>query len=87
MCKFQELNGLELGKNYLSDEECARFVSTIASDLKSEVYRYIRDSRFVLILSDGSTDEVIFEEIVYARYIKHGKPVTNQVRVQLPELH
>ena len=43
MCKFQQLNGLELGENYLSDKVCARFVSTIASDLKSEVYRYIRD--------------------------------------------
>ena len=43
MCKFQQLNGLELGENYLSDKACARFVSTIASDLKSEVYRYIRD--------------------------------------------
>ena len=39
MCKLQELNGLELGENYLS----ARFASTIASDLKSEVYRYILD--------------------------------------------
>ena len=55
MCKFQELNGLELGKNYLSDKACARFVS----DLKSEVYRYIHDSRFVSILSDGSTDKGI----------------------------
>ena len=38
MCKFQQLNGLELGENYLSDKVCARL-----SDLKSEVYRYIRD--------------------------------------------
>ena len=43
MCKLHKLNGLELGENYLSDKACARFVSTIASDLKSEVYRYIRD--------------------------------------------
>ena len=68
MYKLQELNGLELGENYLSDKGCVRFVSTIASDLKSEVYHYIRGSRFVSILSDGSTDKVILEEeMVYAR--------------------
>ena len=43
MCKLHELNDLELGENDLRDKACARFVSTIASDLKSEVYRYIRD--------------------------------------------
>ena len=37
MCKLQELNGLELGENYLSDKACARFISTISSDLKREV--------------------------------------------------
>ena len=81
MCKLQELNGLEMGENYLSDKGCVRFVSTIASDLKSEVYRHIRDSRCVSILSDGSTDKgILEEEIVYARHIKHGKPVTNLVK-------
>ena len=83
MCKLQQLDGLELGENYLSDMACARFVFTIASDLKSD--RYICDSRFVSILSDGSTDKgILEEEILYARHIKHGKPVTNQVKVQLP---
>ena len=62
MCKLQKLNGLELGENYLSDKACARFVSSIASDLKSEVYRDIRNNRFVSILSDGSTDKGILEE-------------------------
>ena len=57
MCKLQKLNGLELG-----DKACARFVSSIASDLKSEVYRDIRNTRFVSILSDGSTDQGILEE-------------------------
>ena len=37
------------------------------------------------ILSDGSTDKGILEEkILYARNIKHGKPVTNLVKVQSP---
>ena len=47
MCKLQEINRLELRENYLSDKACAGFVSTIESDLKSEVYRYICDHRFV----------------------------------------
>ena len=85
MCKLQKLNGLELGENYLSDKACTRFVSSIASDLKSEVYRDIRNTRFVSILSDGSTDKGILGEIVYTRYIKHGRPVTNLIKVQLPD--
>ena len=86
MCKLQKLNGLELGENYLSDKECARFVSSIASDLKSEVYRDIHNTRFVSILSDGSTDKgILEEEIVYTRYIKHGRPVANLIKVQLPD--
>ena len=36
-------------------------------------------------MSDGPTEKVILEEeTVYASYIKHGKPVTNLVKVQLP---
>ena len=38
------------------------------------------------ILSDGSTDKgILEEEIVYTRYIKHGRPVTNLIKVQLPD--
>ena len=85
LCQLQELNGLDLGENYLSRIACARFVQSIASDIKEDLKTAINDCRFVSVLSDGSTDKgIIEEEIVYVRYVKDGEPHTNLVSVEFP---
>ena len=77
ICKLQQLNGLELGENYLTDMACSRFVKAIAGDWRNEIAQSI--------LSDGSTDKGIVEdEIVYARYIRDGKPKSSLIKVQQP---
>ena len=43
----------------------------------------IKNSRFVSILSDGSTDKrIIEEEIVYVRFVEDGKPHTKLVSIE-----
>ena len=37
LCELQELNGLVLGDNYLSRKACARFVQSIAEDIKGDL--------------------------------------------------
>ncbi len=75
MCELQRINGLVLGENYLTNKACGRFAFSIATDITKNVYNDICDARFVSILSDGSTDKgILKEEIVYARYVKNGKP-------------
>ena len=60
ICELQRMNGLSLGLNYMSNNACKRFVSSIAADLKSQLALKFNASRFVSILSDGSTDKGMF---------------------------
>ena len=75
-----------LGDNYLSRKACARFVQSIAEDIKGDLRSSIKNSRFVSILSDGSADKrIIEEEIVYVRFVEDGKPHTKLVSVESPK--
>ena len=85
LCELQELNGIVLWDNYLSRKACARFVQSITEDIKGDLRSSIKNSRFVSILSDGSTDKgIIEEEIVYVRFVEDGKPHTKLVSVESP---
>ena len=68
---------MDLGKNYLTDKACSRFVSSIANDMKNNLGHHFSNTCFVSILTDGSTDSGILEqEIVYVRYSnENNKPV------------
>ena len=53
------------------------FVHWIAEQLKLKLQKDINNSRFLCVLSDGSTDAGNIEnEIIYLRYIKEGIPYT-----------
>ena len=74
---LQQKNSLDLGQNYLSDIACGRFVSSMAEDIKLNLKSDVEDTRFLSVLSDGSTDAgILEEEIVYIRYLKENAPVT-----------
>ena len=76
LCELQQLNGLVLGDNYFSRKACARFVQSIAEDIKGDLRSSNKNSRCVSILSDGSTDKgIIEEEIVYVRFVEDCKPL------------
>ena len=56
----------------------------MAEDIKGDLRSSIESSRFVSILSDGSTDKgIIEEEIVYVQFVD-GKPHTKLVSVESP---
>ena len=57
ICNLQELNGLSIGKNYLSNNACKRFIASIAADIKDETKSDFNSARFITIMSDGSTDK------------------------------
>ena len=60
LCQLQQLNGLFLGNNYISNNACKRFIAHIASDIKNDLREAVGVARFVSVLSDGSTDKGLF---------------------------
>ena len=77
---------MDLGKNYLTDKACSRFVSSIANDMKNNLGHNVSNTCFVSILTDGSTDSGILEqEIVYVRYSnENNKPVAQFAGLKNP---
>ena len=80
LCILQEKNGVNMGKNYLNRQSCKVFVTSIGEVLRHETCEFIRNARFISILSDGSTDNGILEqEIVYLRYTGDGGKVQTRL--------
>ena len=72
ICKLQQLNGMEVGTNYLTDLACKRFVELIASNIKEDLRQQFNSCRFVTVMSDGSTDKGILKKyysVIYGRLL------------------
>ena len=70
LCELQKKNGVQFGYQYKNDKGCKTFISHIAQVEKGKIQSAVSDSRFIFILSDGSTDSGIVEqETVYVRYV------------------
>ena len=70
LLNLMEKNGLHIGENYRNDKTCQLFCSTAADVLKDEVKEDLKSTRYISVLSDGSTDKGIREqELVYVRYV------------------
>ena len=77
LCELQKKNGVQFGDQYKNDKGCKTFFNHIAQVEKGKIQSAVSDSRFMCILSDGSTDSGIVEqETVYVRYVnKKGRSV------------
>ena len=64
VCSIQEKNGLVLGENYITDKAARQFTSCIAKTLRQNTAADLQKARFVSVLSDGSTDTTIVEQVV-----------------------
>ena len=68
---------------YRNEKTCSQFIASIANVEKEKTKREVRETRFLSLLSDGSTDAGIFEqETVFVRYVdKQGQPWTKFVDI------
>ena len=62
---------------------CSQFIESIADVEKEKTKREVRETRFLSLLSDGSTDPgIIQQETVFVRYVdKEGQPWTKFVDI------
>lgn len=68
--EIQRKNKVDIGEQYMNLEGCKLFIRWITKQMKQELVTEIKNSPFMSILSDGSTDTGVLEqEIVYVRYV------------------
>lgn len=83
--EIQRKNKVDIGEQYMNLEGCKLFIRWILTkQMKQELVTEIKNSPFMSILSDGSTDTGVLEqEIVYVRYVdvKEMIPVTTFVNI------
>lgn len=82
--EIQRKNKVDIGEQYMNLEGCKLFIRWITNQMKQELVTEIKNSPFMSILSDGSTDiGVLEQEIVYVRYVdvKEMIPVTTFVNI------
>lgn len=74
LSKLDKAKGLDIGNTYLNCNSAKEFSKFIALTELNKIAESIKSSKFVSILSDGSTDSSVTEvEIVYARVCIGGE--------------
>ena len=63
LIELEEKHGVELGTNYRSDKQCAVFIDCIGEELGSQLQNNLSKAKFLSVLTDGSTDASIIENI------------------------
>lgn len=59
---------------YVNEKRCQEFISYIASHLREDLVSQIKESQYVSVLLDGSTDKSDDEElIIYIRFIREAR--------------
>lgn len=82
LCKLQIGNGINMNNTYLNDHACRNFIGAMAHVHRLDTASQIEKSRFLSVLSDGSTDNSIIEqELVYVRFLCNGKPQTKMIKI------
>lgn len=83
MCTLDEKKGVDIGETYRNDKQAQIFIKFIAEVERIKLRNELRDTKFVSLISDGTTDSSITEaEIVYIRYSKCGKINSHLVGVE-----
>ncbi|XP_014675266.1 PREDICTED: zinc finger protein 862-like [Priapulus caudatus] len=74
MAQLDQAKGLDTGSTYLNSNSAKEFAKYIAKAELNKIGEEIKNSKFVSILSDGSTDTSVTEvEIIYARLCIGGE--------------
>ena len=83
VCTIQKKNGLDIGDTHITDKTAQQMISAVAKVISQGTADQLRESRFVTVMADGSTDTTITEqEVVYVRYVYKGTPLTKLASIQ-----
>lgn len=82
LCKLQISNGVNMNNTYLNDHACRNFIGAMVHVHRLDTTSQIEKSRFLSVLSVGSTDNIVIEqELVYVRFLYNGKPQTKMIKI------
>ena len=71
--KLNIKQGYDLGSTYLNDKSCSKFVKSISRSELNKLRIIFTDSKFLTLISDGSTDVSVKEnEVIYIRHSQLG---------------
>lgn len=74
VCSLDEQKGIALGATYRNKTQAKEFTQYIAEAERNEIREMLKNTRFLSIMSDGSTDSSVKEEeLVYVRWSHKGK--------------
>ncbi|KAJ8340716.1 hypothetical protein SKAU_G00353490 [Synaphobranchus kaupii] len=85
MCKVDDQKGLEIGSTYRNANQAKTFIHYIAEVERKRLKEKIAATKYISIMSDGSTDAVMEEELVYLRSCQAGKVEAQFVGIQAVE--
>lgn len=74
VCSLDEQKDIALGATYRNKTQAKEFTQYIAEAERNEIREMLKNTRFLSIMSDGSTDSSVKEEeLVYVRWSHKGK--------------
>ena len=79
-------NGLEINMTYANDQSRAKMVSVVVNMYKDQLTDEFRRTNYISVMADYKTDTGgLKNEIVYAHFIREGRPVNHLVRQKAVE--
>ncbi|KAJ8050027.1 hypothetical protein HOLleu_03051 [Holothuria leucospilota] len=82
----EKKHGVLLGDTYINDIQCKNFINEIAFHMERDLREAIKQSPYIGIMFDGSTDASCTErENICIKYTENGYPVTKFLGITEPE--
>ena len=79
---MENKHGVDLGETYSNASMCQQFTCCVGSVFLEELLDDIKESPYLTVLIDGSTDTSIVEnELIYVSYIKNGERETRYFKI------
>ena len=83
LAKLDAMKGVYLGETYINDVACSKFIGAICDVEMAKISAILNESKFLTIISDGSTDVSTKEnEAIYVRTAQLGLAKTYFVSFQ-----
>lgn len=81
--RLDQKKGINIGNTYVNRKQARVFIKHIAAVERATLQSKLAETKFLSILSVGSTDSAVLDqEIVYTRFCKEGKVEVHFVGIQ-----